>query len=211
MQRCRLADSHQSGSEYITISRKVASSHNLVRKALAAMFSKGARWRRPQPSGPGKLAREHMPSCSGRTSRSASAGRCSRPRRLAAKSAAQAEIVGKGALAQVIVGHVDGRRVARKVVRVCHFSCDLAAVKMAQDDLKGFKTHTRRRASKHRACDSDGDARAFTSEHAEIGSGAVCHLRCGRDFGEHVPTRSAMSLHSFVIACQDEHACQGRH
>ncbi|CAJ1376953.1 unnamed protein product [Effrenium voratum] len=83
-----------------------------------------------------------MPSCSGRTSRSASAGRCSRPRRLAAKSAAQAEIVGKSALAQVIVGHVDGRRVARKVVRVCHFSCDLAAVKMAQDDLKRFKTLT---------------------------------------------------------------------
>ena len=38
-----------------------------------------------------------------------------RPTLLTARSAAQADIVGQGALAQVIVGHVDGRKVARKV------------------------------------------------------------------------------------------------
>ncbi|CAJ1363672.1 unnamed protein product [Effrenium voratum] len=38
-----------------------------------------------------------------------------RPTLLTARSAAQADIVGQGALAQLIMGHVDGRKVARKV------------------------------------------------------------------------------------------------
>ena len=94
------------------------------------MFSKGARWRRPQPSGPGPGAYVHhlfgagftfgrrwkmnetcLPRC---RLVAAPAPAPPGPTLLTARSA-QADIVGQGALAQVIVGHVDGRKLARKV------------------------------------------------------------------------------------------------
>ena len=96
------------------------------------MFSKGARWRRPQPSGPGpgaytipfgagftfgrrwKVHETCLPRCR-LVAAPAPVPAPPRPTLLTARSAAQADIVGQGALAQVIVGHVDGRKVARKV------------------------------------------------------------------------------------------------
>ncbi|CAJ1363669.1 unnamed protein product [Effrenium voratum] len=107
------------------------------------MFSKAARWRRPQPSA---LAAPAQPG----------------PTLLAARSAAQAETVGQGALAHVILGHFDGRKVARKVVHVHNFPCNLAPSNWPKVTLKesgaleGVRSsQTRGRASKHCASDRD--------------------------------------------------------